>query len=61
LRAGLQLGLQLKRNNQMDVNTLRIAATLACMAIFAGILYWTFAGRNRARFQEAAQIPFEQD
>lgn len=45
----------------MDVTTLRIAATLACLAIFAGILYWAFAGRNRARFDEAARIPFEQD
>ena len=45
----------------MDVTTLRIAATLACMAIFIGILYWAFARRNQARFDEAAQIPFQQD
>ncbi len=45
----------------MDVTTLRIAATLACMAIFAGILYWAFARHNRARFEEAGRIPFEQD
>jgi cytochrome c oxidase cbb3-type subunit IV len=45
----------------MDLTTLRIAATLACFAIFLGILYWTFARRNRARFEEAAQLPFEQD
>lgn len=45
----------------MDITTLRIAATLACMAIFAGILYWAFARRNQARFDEAAQIPFQQD
>ena len=45
----------------MDVTTLRIAATLACIAIFAGILYWAFAARNRERFEEAARIPFEQD
>ena len=45
----------------MDVTTLRIVATLACMVIFAGILYWAFARRNRERFEEAARIPFEQD
>ena len=45
----------------MDVTTLRIAATLACFAIFAGILYWAFARRNRDRFNEAARIPFEQE
>jgi cytochrome c oxidase cbb3-type subunit 4 len=45
----------------MDVTTLRIAATLACFAVFVGILYWAFARRNRAAFDEAARIPFEQD
>jgi cytochrome c oxidase cbb3-type subunit IV len=45
----------------MDVTTLRIAATLACFAVFIGILYWTYSARNRARFDEAADIPFQQD
>ena len=45
----------------MDVTTLRIAATLACFALFAAILYWAFARGNRARFDEAAHIPFQQD
>jgi cytochrome c oxidase cbb3-type subunit 4 len=45
----------------MDITTLRIAATLACFALFAGISWWAFARRNRARFDEAAHIPFEQD
>ena len=45
----------------MDVTTLRIGATLACFAVFIGILVWAFAARNRARFEEAADIPFQQD
>lgn len=45
----------------MDINTLRTLATLACFATFIGILGWTFLRRNRARFEEAAQIPFQQD
>ena len=45
----------------MDITTLRIAATLACFALFAGISRWAFARRNSAGFDEAAQIPFEQD
>jgi cytochrome c oxidase cbb3-type subunit IV len=45
----------------MDVTTLRIAATLACFAVFIGISYWAFARRNRDRFEQAAAIPFEQD
>jgi len=45
----------------MDVNTLRIAATLACFATFVGILVWACARRNSARFEEAARLPFEQE
>jgi len=45
----------------MDITTLRIAATLACFTLFAGIAWWAFSRRNSARFDEAAQIPFEQD
>ncbi len=45
----------------MDVTTLRIAATLACFALFAGISYWAYSRRNRERFDEAARIPFVQD
>jgi len=43
------------------VTTLRIGATLACFALFIGIWYWAYSGRNRARFEEAAAIPFQQD
>ncbi|HSV51959.1 MAG TPA: cbb3-type cytochrome c oxidase subunit 3 [Burkholderiaceae bacterium] len=45
----------------MDVTTLRIAATLACFVTFLVILAWAFARRNRASFEEAARLPFEQD
>ena len=43
----------------MDVNTLRIAATVACFVVFVAILIWTFARRNRGGFDEAAHIPFD--
>ena len=45
----------------MDITTLRIAATLASFATFIGILVWAFARRNRRGFDEAAQLPFDQD
>ena len=45
----------------MDITTLRILATLLCFATFLGILYWAFDRRNRARFDEAATIPFQND
>jgi cytochrome c oxidase cbb3-type subunit 4 len=45
----------------MDITTLRIAATVACFAVFIGILAWAFARGNRARFERDARIPFNQD
>ena len=45
----------------MDINTLRIGATVACFVVFIGILAWTFARRNKSAFDDAAQIPFTQD
>jgi len=45
----------------MDITTLRVAATVACFLVFLAILAWTFSRRNTRRFEEAAQLPFEQD
>ena len=45
----------------MDVTTLRIAATLASFATFVVIAGWAYWRGNRARFDEAARLPFEQD
>ncbi|HRL98448.1 MAG TPA: cbb3-type cytochrome c oxidase subunit 3 [Acidovorax sp.] len=45
----------------MDITTMRIVATLASMACFIGICVWAYMGRNKSRFEEAAQLPFEQD
>ncbi|MCX7276090.1 MAG: cbb3-type cytochrome c oxidase subunit 3 [Burkholderiales bacterium] len=45
----------------MDVTTLRIAATVVSFITFVGILVWAFSSRNKAQFDEAAQLPFQQD
>ena len=45
----------------MDVTILRIVATLASFLTFLGITWWAYARANRARFDEAARIPFQQD
>jgi cytochrome c oxidase cbb3-type subunit IV len=45
----------------MDVNTLRVLATVASFATFVGIWWWAYARGNRDRFDEAGRIPFEQD
>jgi cytochrome c oxidase cbb3-type subunit IV len=45
----------------IDINTRRVGATVACFLIFIGIMAWTFAGRNRQRFEHDALIPFDHD
>ncbi|MGP1628464.1 MAG: cbb3-type cytochrome oxidase subunit 3 [Giesbergeria sp.] len=45
----------------MDITTLRIVFTLLSFACFIGIGVWAFSRSNRERFEEAAQLPFEQD
>jgi cytochrome c oxidase cbb3-type subunit 4 len=45
----------------MDVNTLRIVATLASFVTFIIICGWAWARANRPAFEQAAQIPFQQD
>jgi cytochrome c oxidase cbb3-type subunit IV len=45
----------------MDVNTLRIIATLLSFATFIALLAWACSRRNRERFEEDAKIPFLQD
>ena len=45
----------------MDVTTLRIVATLASFAAFIAIWGWAWSRSRRDRFEDAANIPFQQD
>ena len=45
----------------MDVNTWRELATVAAFVTFIGIWVWAWARGNRERFEEAAQLPFQQE
>lgn len=45
----------------MDINTLRILATLASFATFIGIFAWAYWKPNGGKFDEAARVPFERD
>lgn len=45
----------------IDVNDLRIAATVLSLLIFLGICAWAAARRNGARFDAAAQLPLLDD
>ncbi|MBS0315832.1 MAG: cbb3-type cytochrome c oxidase subunit 3 [Proteobacteria bacterium] len=45
----------------LDVNDVRIAVTVLSMLFFIGICFWAYSRRNRARFDEAAELPFQSD
>lgn len=44
----------------MDVNVLRIAVTVVSFVIFLVIVVWALSRRNKADFDEAAQLPFQE-
>ena len=45
----------------MDVNTLRMLATVASFAVFIGIALWAWYKPHAERFAEAARLPFVED
>ena len=45
----------------MDINDLRTLITALSFVVFAGIVYWAYSSRQRARFDEAANLPFVDD
>ena len=45
----------------MDINDARIAVTVLLFGAFIGIVAWAYSRANRARFDEAAQLPFADD
>jgi cytochrome c oxidase cbb3-type subunit 4 len=45
----------------MDVNTLRSITTVVSLLAFVGIVLWAWSRRRRRDFEQAANLPFEQD
>lgn len=45
----------------IDINTLRSAATVVSFVTFIGIVWWAWSKRRTDDFSEAAKLPFEQD
>ena len=45
----------------MDINHLRSAVTVLSLLLFVGIVGWAWSRRNQANFQEAAQLPFQDE
>jgi cytochrome c oxidase cbb3-type subunit IV len=42
----------------MDINLLRIVATIIAFIMFVAILVWAFLPSQKERFDEAARLPF---
>ena len=42
----------------MDMNTLRIVATVLSFIVFVGIMVWVWRNRKTKDFEEAANLPF---
>ncbi len=45
----------------MEQSTLEGIGTILAMIAFIGVCIWAYSGRNKARFDEAAQLPFLDD
>jgi len=45
----------------MDINDLRSLFTVVAFAMFVGIVWWTYSGRRKQAFEEAALLPFTDD
>jgi cytochrome c oxidase cbb3-type subunit 4 len=45
----------------MDINSLRILATIASFIAFIGIVIWAWSRHNEIDFKEAANLPFAKD
>jgi cytochrome c oxidase cbb3-type subunit IV len=42
----------------MDINDLRAGVTVLSLALFIGIMAWTWARKRHSGFDEAARLPF---
>ena len=45
----------------IDINFLRSAMTVVSLLTFVGIVIWAWSRRNKAGFDEAAQLPFQDE
>jgi cytochrome c oxidase cbb3-type subunit 4 len=42
----------------MDINDLRALATVFTTVAFLAVFFWAYSSKNKARFEEAANLPF---
>lgn len=43
------------------INTLRVVVTVASFLLFIATVLWAYAPKNKQLFDEAAQLPFENE
>ena len=45
----------------MDDNLIQVVWTLVVLVLFVGIVIWAWSGKRKNDFDEAANIPFNED
>ena len=45
----------------MDINVMRSAVTVVSFLIFLAIVAWAWSKRNQVGFEEAANLPFQDE
>jgi len=45
----------------MSIGTLQGIGTILAMLAFFGIVWWAYGSKRKARFEEAAMLPFAED
>jgi cytochrome c oxidase cbb3-type subunit 4 len=45
----------------MDFSMIHAVWTIVLMVLFIGIVLWAWSGKNKARFDAAARLPFDED
>jgi cytochrome c oxidase cbb3-type subunit 4 len=45
----------------MDINTLRTLMTLLAFGAFLGVVWWAYGPSRRERFENDAQLVFDED
>ena len=45
----------------MELSMIHAIWTIVLMVLFIGIVVWAWSGKNKARFDAAARLPFDED
>jgi cytochrome c oxidase cbb3-type subunit 4 len=45
----------------MDGAMMNSVMTVISFLVFVGIIYWAYSGKNKARFEQLARLPIDND